>query len=367
MKICFLLSSLGVGGLELYLLRFIKFLSLEQCNFEITIICRGNEKGALENQFSNLGVRILHIPGKFYSPLHYYKVIKHIKVNKYHSICDFSGPISGILMFFLSIYRINVRVASYRESRYQFSMTPFKFMYSKLSIFLVEKYSTHIISNSIASISNFHSKKFISSKLSKIFIIPNVIKDFPEVNTHKVIRFRRDLGINETDKIIGHVGRYTEAKNHKFLFDLIYKINETYPNIYLVLCGKGVGEHISNSYSELKNVIAIDHMDDVALFYNSIDLFVFPSLNEGQPNALLEALSVGTPCIASDIEANKQIAPELLSEFFVPTKLNEESMKKTTELLFFPEKFPSRNISSFIKNDFCSNKNFSLFLDLLKG
>jgi glycosyltransferase involved in cell wall biosynthesis len=48
--------------------------------------------------------------------------------------------------------------------------------------------------------------------------------------------------------------------------------------------------------------------DDVSPLLKAADLFVFPSRREGLPNAVLEALGIGLPCILSDIEPLREIA-----------------------------------------------------------
>ncbi len=49
-----------------------------------------------------------------------------------------------------------------------------------------------------------------------------------------------------------------------------------------------------------------------------MDAFFFPSLNEGQPNALLEAILAGVPFVASDIPPHRESLPEWLHDRLVP-------------------------------------------------
>ncbi len=113
---------------------------------------------------------------------------------------------------------------------------------------------------------------------------------------------RKKLGID--DKIIiGHVGRFDEAKNQIFLIDLISEIITQNQNYILMLVG--TGENIQKIKEEIKRrkiekyILMLGSRDDIAQLMQAMDIFVFPSKYEGFGNVVVEAQAAGLPCVIS--------------------------------------------------------------------
>lgn len=114
---------------------------------------------------------------------------------------------------------------------------------------------------------------------------------------------RSELHIAENAIVIGHVGRFVEAKNHLFLIDVFADVRKRDPNAVLLLIGDG------ERRAEIQAAIAEKHLDDAVIltgvrsnvwnFYQAMDVFVFPSVYEGLPVSLVEAQAAGLPCCVS--------------------------------------------------------------------
>jgi glycosyltransferase involved in cell wall biosynthesis len=117
-------------------------------------------------------------------------------------------------------------------------------------------------------------------------------------------RVREELQISETTIVIGHVGRFEEAKNHIFLLEVYYKYLEKNSDAKLLLVGTGSQETmIKEKVRELNiedKVIFLGARDDVNCIYQAMDIFLLPSLFEGFPFVLVEAQTNGLPCIVSN-------------------------------------------------------------------
>ena len=105
-------------------------------------------------------------------------------------------------------------------------------------------------------------------------------------------------------KEIVAVGRLSEQKNHKLLIDAFFKISKKYPDYCLKIYGDGLLEaklkrHISNLKLS-DRVYLLGRVNDVKEAIYESALFVLSSNFEGMPNALLEAMSIGLPCISTD-------------------------------------------------------------------
>lgn len=114
---------------------------------------------------------------------------------------------------------------------------------------------------------------------------------------------RSELHIAENAIVIGHVGRFVEAKNHLFLIEVFADVRKHDPNAVLLLVGDG------ERRSEIQAAIAEKSLEDAVIltgvrsnvwdFYQAMDVFVFPSIYEGLPVSLVEAQAAGLPCCVS--------------------------------------------------------------------
>lgn len=111
--------------------------------------------------------------------------------------------------------------------------------------------------------------------------------------------------MNVEDKlVIGHIGRFNEQKNHKFLIEVFEKIKEKNKNAILILVGKGnLEDEIKKQVKQLNledSVMFLGTRKDIPNLLMSMDILVFPSLYEGMPNTVIEAQATGLKCIISD-------------------------------------------------------------------
>lgn len=145
---------------------------------------------------------------------------------------------------------------------------------------------------------------FGKNKLSKVEIINNGIDTdrftFNKASRQKV---RKQYGIQDDTFLVGHIGRFSEQKNHKFLLEIFKKVKKTKPNSKLMLVGAGeLEEAIRKNVVKLgleKDVIFCGLHSNTEDFYSAFDAFLMPSLYEGLPIVGIEAQSEGLPCFFS--------------------------------------------------------------------
>lgn len=129
---------------------------------------------------------------------------------------------------------------------------------------------------------------------------------------------RTELGIPHDAYVIGHVGRFVDQKNHRFLLDIMLEVIQQSSDTYLVLVGEGPLKAEIIQYSEqigLKNrVLFLGLRNDVPqLMCGIIDHFLFPSLFEGLGLVLIEAQAAGLPCLFSSVVPEEvEVIPSLL-------------------------------------------------------
>ena len=131
----------------------------------------------------------------------------------------------------------------------------------------------------------------------------NLQRFSPDIYDKGVIR--KELGICEDAFVIGHVGSFTEQKNHRFLLDIFEEYLQKDPEAMLLLTGRGVlKDEVRadvNARGLADRVMILKGRDDIPQIMKSMDVFVMPSRWEGFPVTLIEAQSMGLPCVISDV------------------------------------------------------------------
>ncbi len=164
---------------------------------------------------------------------------------------------------------------------------------------------------------NFHLKKG-----GKIYYVHGVGVD-THVSDHLTVDIaakRRELGIDPDKKVFITVGELIPRKNHLTAIDAFIKAD--IDNAILMICGRGelenaMREHITSLNAQEK-VIMLGFRSDVSELLAASNYFVFPSLQEGLPLALMEAMSAGLPCIAANIRGNTDLLGDDYRYLFAP-------------------------------------------------
>ena len=114
---------------------------------------------------------------------------------------------------------------------------------------------------------------------------------------------RQTYGI-ENKFVVGHIGRFVEAKNHLFLLEAFSEFRKQRPDSVLMLVGDGeLEETVREKASQMglwDSVMFMGRRSDVGKLLSAMDLFVLPSRYEGLGIVLVEAQFSGLPCIVSE-------------------------------------------------------------------
>jgi glycosyltransferase involved in cell wall biosynthesis len=133
---------------------------------------------------------------------------------------------------------------------------------------------------------------------------------------------RRLLEISRTETLIGYVGRLTEEKGVKYLIEAFALLNQQYDQAKLLIIGDGPQrkelQTLAGQARIGKKVIFAGFMTDIDSWLPALDIFVLPSLTEGTPMALLEAMSHGIPVIASAVGGVPEVIASETNGFLVP-------------------------------------------------
>jgi L-malate glycosyltransferase len=141
---------------------------------------------------------------------------------------------------------------------------------------------------------------------NKIKVTPNAV-DLEKYNPHTLTNFAHEIGINNQKPLILFVGNLVPQKGLKYLLGAKKMLKS---DVNLVIVGNGTLKANLKEKAEsngIKDVYFIGARRDIYRVLPAADLFVLPSVSEGFPITLLEALACGLPVVATDTGGIKQL------------------------------------------------------------
>lgn len=175
---------------------------------------------------------------------------------------------------------------------------------------------------------NFHAKR--------VEYLPGIGLDLKKYDTESDRqKLRKSLGVSENDFLLMSVGELSKRKNHKAVIKAISELNNSH--IRYIICGKGPLKKALNDYVNklgLKGkVVFLGYRKDVCHLYKAADVFLFPSIQEGLPRALMEAMASGLPVIASRIRGNTDLVTDKKGGFLVNARDSGEYARDIESIL----------------------------------
>ena len=305
-----IIGDLNVGGTERNLLKIISKLNNQYFEHRVLTLF---EPGKLAEDFITAGIKVesAFIPRDIFNIKSAYSVLKLIKQIKkinptiiqtwlYHS-----NNLINLIAPFLNRTIINcIRHEDPNAGSIK----------TKISAYL-GAYISKMRNNFTLYCSETSLKKHVSIGYSKNkgliipngFILPNIDKS--EAKSYLKNRFN----IPDNHKIAINVGRYCPEKDYPTLFQAIKPVIEKEPDIVFILCGKGLERDNSQlcslpEYSSIKNhLILLGNQSNIEKIMAGSDFLVSSSCSESFPNVNAESMSVGTPCIATNVGESQNI------------------------------------------------------------
>ena len=358
MNIMFHTGSLDKGGAERVISNLSNYLDNENNNVCI-LVSRLDKIGySLNNEVKVEVLNPSKIQNFFVKNMIIFKnIIKNIKIYKPDVIVCFLNEPSIRTLFLKKLHLVskNIKIIiSVRNDPKKIYNTPIK----KLIMKTFFKTGDGFVFQTIEA-KNFFSKEV----KEKSIIIPNPI------NTDFIGNFYK----GKRKKTIITVGRLTEQKNHLLLIDAYYRVQLIHPEYILKIYGEG---NLKNTL--LKHCLELK-IEDKVLFMGVVDnikdeiyddgVFVLSSNYEGMPNALMEAMTLGLPCISTDCPCG---GPRFLIEndkngILVPVG-NQEKLEMAIKKVINDNEFASKigmeaHKISKVLNPNVINKKWKKYLD----
>lgn len=286
------------GGVESVVMNYYRHIDRSKIQFDF--LCDEDSTNIPYEEIKELGGNVILIPS--YTKIFNYQkeLTKILKENKYKIVHSHINTLSVFPLHAAKKAGVPVRIAhshsttnkaEWKKNLMKQFLRPFSKVYA----------TDYFACSELAGRWLFGDKSYNEGK---VHLLNNAI-ELDKFKYNEKIRNekRKELNISDDTLVIGHIGRFVEQKNHKFLIDLFSEVHNINKNTLLLLAGQGpLMEDIKKQVDEsgLKDsVIFLGQINDTDKLYQAFDIFVLPSLYEGLPVVGVEAQAAGLPCIFS--------------------------------------------------------------------
>lgn len=330
-KIAFLIGTFTQGGAERQVYETTKMLSQE--GYDITIMYYLDNNNHYE--IDDLNIKKIKLPSRnlFLRLYFLYSTIKRKKFDYVISYLEIMNLYLGILGFFTSTRKYTKLIISERNTILKYSNNKklqkmFSFFYKKVDI---------IFTNSKSA--KYHIENTLDIKNIKVLYNYLNLEKFKPIFLEKEELLNISKKIEITKKLILVPGRIHRQKNQKNLIkNLDKKIFEKYQ---LLIVGKIDDENYYKEIEELINnenlnqeILILKSIKKIEKLYNLVDLIVLPSLNEGFPNVILEAMATKKICISTNVSDIAEIIDNQKNGYIIKNlnQINEILLDENFEI-----------------------------------
>jgi glycosyltransferase involved in cell wall biosynthesis len=137
-------------------------------------------------------------------------------------------------------------------------------------------------------------------------------------------RARKGLGLSPDDEVLVSVGRQEFQKGQRYLIEAMVELSRLRPKTILLIVGRRghASEELEQLHRETElgdRVRFLGFVEDVPEILAAADVFALPSLYEGLPGVLIEAMATGLPIVAADIDATREVLEPDRNAILVPS------------------------------------------------
>ena len=329
------------GGVESVVMNYYRHIDRTKIQFDF--ICDEDSTNIPYGEIEKMGGKVILIP-PYQKVFKYHKKLKEVlKSGGYKIVHSHINTLSVFSLFAAKCARVPVRIA------HSHSTTNKKEKKKNLLKQVLRPFSKvfatdYMCCSELAGRWLFGNKEYDNGN---VYLLNNAIDlDKFKYDEEKRKEKRKELNIEDSTLVIGHVGRFAEQKNHRFLIDIFNEVHKQKENSILLLAGQGplmeeMKEKVRNLGLE-KNVKFLGQRNDINELYQAFDVFCLPSLYEGLGMVAVEAQVSGLLCFVSTE------IPEIakVTEKIVFINL-ENNIKTWTEIIFNHLKNTNRKNTNF--------------------
>lgn len=306
-RIAYIIGKWLGGGVESVVMNYYR--NMDRSKYQIDFICDEDSTNIPYSEIEELGGRVILIPPYQHVIKYKKELIKIFKKNKYKIVHSHINTLSVFPLRAAKKAGVPIRIAHSHSTTNKAEKK--KNLMKQILRPFSKKYATHYFCCSeLAGRWLFGDKVYDDGK---VFLLNNAI-DLNNFKYDEKIRIekRKELGIDDTKLVIGHLGRFVTQKNHEFLIEIFNEIQKKNKNAILLLAGQGpLKEKIEEKVKNLgidDKVFFLGQVNDAYKLYQAFDVFLLPSLYEGLPVVGVEAQATGLLCeLSSDMTKETKV------------------------------------------------------------
>ncbi len=301
LRVLQVVDGFRMGGAENKLVELIAHLNKKK--FEVTLANVG-PRGALENKFEQLGVETFHFPRRFaFDPLPVWQLSRLMRQRRIDVVqttllwADLVGPVAAAWA------KVPV-VLSWETVSHEGD--PFHNNFQRrIGYRWAMKWVDVIVPVSEEIKRSLIRRRQISAEKIRVIHYGVDLKKFRSTGRAAMLAKRAEVGASAETILFGVVARLEPPKGHRYLLAALPEVVKQYPQFQLLLIGDGaLRAELEAQTRELglqRHVTFLGARHDVSELLNAIDFFILPSVSEGLPNVLLEAMACQKPVMATDV------------------------------------------------------------------
>jgi len=314
-KILFLFAHLNYGGAEVGLLTTLKYIN--RSHFDCIVISIG-KKGAIGEEIEKLGFKVIYLDDdarlfNVYLIIKIARILSREKPDILHTsifYANFFGRLAALFKRPKAI--ITEERSMYTQKRF------YHVFFDRILSTFTDKII--VCSNSVLEFT-VKQEKIKKEKFCLIYNVPDTERfDIPETKEELRLKYNFSNG----HFILGSVGSLIPKKGHRFLIEAAIELTKHIPELKIVIVGDGESKQTLSSLTEKADLqekfIFTGARKDVPELMKIMDVFILPSLQEGFPRTLLEAMYIGLPIIATNISGIPEIIINGENGLLIPSK-----------------------------------------------
>lgn len=299
-KILQLIDGGFLGGGQANVLSIVN--NIDRKLYDCSIAAAGG--GLFEQKAIEFGINFTAIDLPKVMRTKYLKVLESLYLKEKYDLVHTHGGVAGFYGRTLKKHNPELKcVHTIHGLHYLNSRSFFRKSLSKT----IEQYLVQFTDQTICETQNDYILA-VQNKIAereKTEIIPNGINISRFANVKKNLQLLKQLGLGKGDFVIGNISRFDEQKNQKLVLQAAYFLTRKFPNMKFVFVGGGkrlkkMKELARESHLD-EHVVFTDEQENLTDYYSIFDIFVFPTLWEGMPLVLLEAMASRRAIICSHI------------------------------------------------------------------
>jgi glycosyltransferase involved in cell wall biosynthesis len=318
-NILFVNTNLDTGGAEEITLTYCRLLDKDR--FTVTVVCLHG--GVVAEEIGRIpGINVVEVKtrsriGRFLKTL---RIARQANADVVHNQASWYGLLVGTLV---------------RARRVETIQNVYHWLnwHERLRYGLYLRLADRIIAVSEA-VSEFTRSFFPFVPTARMTVIFNSI-DASRFQVPPRQEDTEEFGLHRKT-VIGFLGRLTEQKGLPYLLSAASEIGRTHPEVRFLIVGDGeLGQKLREEAARkgLTNVVFAGFQRDIPRFLSLFDIFVLPSLWEGLPVAVVEAMAAAKPVVATRVGGTPEAVVDGITGYIVEPRNVQQLVRRLTELI----------------------------------